>query len=119
MSSHSITSRVDAHSVRTAQFTLENNIIYFDQGDLLGANWADGTFIMRANLYYDARGNEVDFLDKSFAAWQATGQDRGSRIADPRFVNARKFDFRLQPKSPALQLGFHTIDMTTVGPRRL
>jgi parallel beta-helix repeat protein len=98
-------------------FILENNIVYFDQGDLLGANWADGTFLMRANLYYDARGNDVYFLDKSFAAWQTTGQDQGSRIADPLFVDARKFDFRLQPKSPALQLGFHPIDMTTVGPR--
>jgi len=104
-------------SEQHVSFTLENNIVYFDQGDLLGANWADGTFIMRANLYYDARGNDVYFLDKPFAAWQATGQDQGSRIADPLFVNARKFDFRLQPKSPALQLGFHPIDMTTVGPR--
>jgi len=104
-------------SEQHVSFTLENNIVYFDQGDLLGANWADGTFTMRANLYYDARGRDVYFLDKSFAAWQVTGQDQGSRVADPLFVNARKFDFRLQPKSPALQLGFHPIDMTTVGPR--
>jgi parallel beta-helix repeat protein len=104
-------------SEQHVSFTLENNIVYFDQGDLLGANWADGTFILRANLYYNAQGNDVYFLDKSFAAWQATGQDQGSRIADPLFVNARKFDFRLRPKSPALQLGFHPIDMTTVGPR--
>jgi parallel beta-helix repeat protein len=98
-------------------FTLENNIVYFDQGDLLGANWADGTFILRNNLYYDARGKEVYFTDKSFADWKASGQDQGSRIADPRFVNAKKFDFRLRPQSPALQMGFHPIDMTTVGPR--
>jgi parallel beta-helix repeat protein len=98
-------------------FTLENNIVYYDQGDLLGANWADGTFRMRANLYYNARSNDVYFLDKSFAAWQATGQDQGSRVADPLFVNARKFDFRLRPQSPALQMGFHQIDLTTVGPR--
>jgi parallel beta-helix repeat protein len=98
-------------------FTIENNIVYFDQGDLLGANWADGSFRMRDNLYYDARGNEVYFLNKSFAAWQASGQDEGSRIVDPLFVNARKFDFRLRPKSPALQVGFHPIDLTQVGPR--
>jgi parallel beta-helix repeat protein len=98
-------------------FTLENNIVYFDQGDLLGANWADGSFMMRENLYYDARGNDVRFADKSFAAWKASGQDTGSQIADPLFVNARKFDFRLRPKSPALQVGFHQIDLTTVGPR--
>jgi parallel beta-helix repeat protein len=104
-------------SEQHVSFTLENNIVYFDQGDLLGANWADGSFRMRENLYYDARGNGVYFLDKSFAAWQASGQDQGSRIADPLFANARRFDFRLQPGSPALQVGFHPIDLTEVGPR--
>jgi parallel beta-helix repeat protein len=98
-------------------FTLENNIVYFDQGALLGANWENGTFMTRKNLYYDARDTDIHFVNKSFEEWKASGQDEGSRIADPLFVNARKFDFRLQPKSPALQLGFHPIDMTTVGPR--
>jgi parallel beta-helix repeat protein len=105
-------------SEQHVSFTLENNIVYFDQGDLLGANWADSSFIMRDNLYYDARGNDVSFLDKSFATWQASGQDEGSRIADPLFVNARKFDFRLRPGSPASQVGFHQIDLTQVGPRQ-
>jgi parallel beta-helix repeat protein len=98
-------------------FTLENNIVYFDQGDLLGANWADGSFMTRENLYYDVRGNNIRFADKSFAEWQASGQDEASRIADPLFVNAGKLDFRLRPESPALQMGFHQIDLTTVGPR--
>jgi parallel beta-helix repeat protein len=104
-------------SEQHVSFTLENNIVYFDQGDLLGANWADGSFMTRGNLYYDARGKDIHFGDKSFAEWKASGQDEGSRIADPLFVNARKFDFRLRPKSPALQIGFHQIDLTTVGPR--
>jgi hypothetical protein len=38
-------------------------------------------------------------------------------IADPLFVNAGNLDFRLQPGSPALKMGFHPIDMATVGPR--
>jgi parallel beta-helix repeat protein len=104
-------------SEQQVSFTLENNIVYFDQGDLLGANWADGTFMTRQNLYYDARGKDIQFAGKSFAEWKASGQDEGSRIADPLFVDAEKFDFRLQPQSPALQIGFHQIDLTTVGPR--
>jgi len=104
-------------SEQHVSFTLENNIVYFDQGDLLGANWADGSFMMRKNLYYDTRGKNIHFADKSLEEWKASGQDEGSRIADPLFVNARKFDFRLRPKSPALQIGFHQIDLTTVGPR--
>ena len=100
-------------------FTLENNIVYFDQGDLLGANWADGSFMTRNNLYYDARRKDIRFVDNSFAEWKASGQDEGSLIADPLFVDAGKFDFRLRAESPALQMGFHQIDLTTVGPRGL
>jgi hypothetical protein len=85
--------------------------------DILGANWADGSFITRNNLYYDARRKDIRFADKSFAEWKASGQDEGSLIADPLFVNARNFDFRLRAESPALQMGFHQIDLTTVGPR--
>jgi parallel beta-helix repeat protein len=98
-------------------FTSENNIVYFNQGDLLGANWTDGSFITRDNLYYDTRGTDIRFAGKSFTEWQASGQDEGSRIADPLFINAANFDFRLQPESPALKMGFHQIDLTTVGPR--
>ncbi len=98
-------------------FTLENNIVYFDQGDLLGANWMDGSYITRDNLYYDVRGPDIRFANKSFSEWKASGQDRGSSIADPLFINAGNFDFRLRPESLALKMGFHQIDMTTVGPR--
>jgi hypothetical protein len=65
------------------------------------------------------RCNDVYFLGKCFAIWQASGQGEGSRIADPLFVNARRFDVRLQSGSPALQAGFHQIDSTQVGPKRI
>ncbi len=105
--------RAEPHS----SFTLENNIVYFDQGDVLGANWADGHYITKENLYFDTRTSDIHFIGKSFTDWQASGQDQGSRIADPLFINARKFDFRLRPESPALKMGFHQIDLTTIGPR--
>lgn len=98
-------------------FTMENNIVYFDEGTLLGGNWADGEFTMRHNFYYDTRGGAIGFAGKSFDEWQAMGQDRGSVIVDPLFVNAENFDFRLSGDSPALEGGFHQIDMGTVGPR--
>ena len=47
----------------------------------------------------------------------AGGQDKDSVIADPLFVNAGNFDFRLRADSPALKMGFQQIDMSTVGPR--
>ena len=104
--------RAEQHS----SFTLENNIVYFDQGDLLGSNWADGHFITKENLYYDTRTSTIQFAGTSFSGWQASGQDQGSRIADPLFINPQKFDFRLRPESPALKMGFHQIDLSTVGP---
>jgi parallel beta-helix repeat protein len=98
-------------------FTLEHNLIYFDQGSLLGTNWTEGKFTTRENLYYDTRGPDIRFVGKSFSDWKSSGQDRGSVITDPLFVNAGNFDFRLRPESPALKMGFRQIDMTGVGPR--
>jgi parallel beta-helix repeat protein len=98
-------------------FTLENNIVYFDHGEVLGYNWTDGSYLLRDNLYYDTQDSDVRFQGKSLSDWQATGQDQGSHIADPLFFNAGRFDFRLRPDSPALKMGFHEIDISTVGPR--
>ncbi len=42
----------------------------------------------------------------SWDQWQATGQDAGSRIADPRFVDPARDDYRLRSDSPAITLGF-------------
>jgi len=98
-------------------FTMEGNIIYFDQGNLLGTNWTEGKFTMRHNFYYDTRSSDISFAGKSFAQWQSSGQDQDSMVGDPLFVNAGNYDFRLRSESPALRGGFRQIDMTTVGPR--
>ena len=98
-------------------FTFEHNIVYFDQGRLLGSNWSGDQFKMNANLYFDTRSAAPRFAGLGFGEWQAAGHDQDSRIADPLFVNAANFDFRLRPESPALKMGFRQIDMSTVGPR--
>jgi hypothetical protein len=53
----------------------------------------------------------------SFAEWQATGQDKDSRVADPMFLAPEEGDFRLRPGSPAAEVGFETWDFSKVGPR--
>ena len=106
-------SRVEPHN----SFTLERNIVYFDQGRLLGSNWTGDKFTLRNNVYFDTRGTDIRFAGVPFTEWKAAGHDAGSVIADPLFVNAGNFDFRLRPESPALKMGFHQIDLAKVGPR--
>lgn len=98
-------------------FTFERNIVCFDQGRLLGGNWSGDQYVMKGNIYFDARGTKIRFAGKSFEQWQAEGRDAGSIIADPLFMNVSNFDFRLRSESPALRMGFHQIDITGVGPR--
>ena len=102
-----------------------HNIVYFTQGDLF-IPWAENTIKERLaageplgdwddNLYCNPNNPDLRFFGQDFAAWQALGLDQGSRIADPQFVNADEYDFRLKPTSPALQLGFQPIDTSEVG----
>jgi parallel beta-helix repeat protein len=106
-------SRMEPH----LSFTFVNNIVYFDQGELLGANWSDDKFKLDRNVYFDTRGGALRMADLPFDEWRKKGQDAQSVVADPLFVNAGSYDFRLKPNSPALKLGFKQIDMSTVGPR--
>ena len=96
-------------------FTFENNIVLFREGKLLGSNWKDDRYLMRSNLYWRTDGQPLTFAGKTFEAWQAKGQDRGSLVADPLFVDAEKLDFRLKPDSPAPRVGFVPFDHTEAG----
>jgi hypothetical protein len=68
-------------------------------------------------VYWDTRAGAVRFGTESWDEWRARGMDAGSAIADPLFVDAVNYDFRLRPDSPALKLGFRPIDLSGVGPR--
>ena len=115
----------DEHQVKRSRdedhlsFTFEKNLIVFDRGELLGSNWTGTTanFLTKGNVYWDYSARPVTFTDKklSLADWQMKGQEIGSVIADPLFVDPTKRDFRLQPGSPALALGIKSIDVSTMG----
>lgn len=97
--------------------TVESNLIYYRQGDLVDQLWPTSSSLLRRNLYWNAAGLPVKFRDKTFAEWQALGQDADSIIADPRFVNPERGDFRLQPDSPAARVGFKPFDYSQAGRR--
>ncbi|NMC20552.1 MAG: hypothetical protein GYA33_09040, partial [Thermogutta sp.] len=106
--------------------TFTRNILYMTQGTLfvpftertlqarLAAKEPLGTW--DENLYWHTGEREqLKFFKRSFAEWQALGLDRHSLLADPRFIDPAEYDFRLQPASPALGLGFQPIDVSQVG----
>ncbi len=97
-------------------FTFSNNIVLWDAGKLLDGEWLDPNLRMSHNLYWRSDGKTFDFSGKTFDAWQKSGQDEGSIIADPQFADVAKRDFRMQRDNPAVvQIGFKPFDFTLAG----
>ncbi|MCB1125099.1 MAG: right-handed parallel beta-helix repeat-containing protein [Verrucomicrobiae bacterium] len=126
-------SRVEPHE----SVFFERNIVYWREGALLEGNWQDQpyTFHFTASVNREARETfdsdwnlffnpetplkEVRFGGQTWETWNASGKDPHSRFADPLFVDADAADFRLKPDSPAFELGFEPIDLSSVGPREV
>lgn len=112
-------SRMEDH--RT--FTFENNIVLWDNdteavhGGKKAPAKADD-FVFARNVYWNTKGvYDKAFLGGSFAEWQRNGQDKGSVVADPLFVDPENGDFTLKPGSPAFALGFKAFDWASAGVR--
>ncbi len=52
----------------------------------------------------------------SWDEWRALGTEKQTVLADPKFVDPASHDYRLQPDSPALKLGFKPIPVDKIGP---
>ena len=104
-------SKVEDH----LSFTLERNLVYWKGGRLFEGHWKDGQVKLDHNLYWDASGSPMDFAGSDFAAWQKSGKDEGSLVADPLFVNPEQDDYRLLPHSPAEKVGFQPFDFGQAG----
>ena len=104
--------RVEEH----LSFTFENNIVYYKTGPLLSGRWTEVKVNMDNNCFWNAAGEKVMPAGMSFEDWQKTqGHDQHSIIADPMFVDAENYDFRLKPGSPALKIGFKPFDYSKAG----
>ena len=96
------------------------NLVVWQEGPLFNEkDWWSFATLWDYNLYWQSRGEPVQFMKDTFDEWKAKGLDVHSIIADPLFVDLARNDFRLRPDSPALKLGFHPIDLSDAGPRDL
>lgn len=99
-------------------FTFERNIVLWDEGKLLGhldAGWKGAQVKLAQNLFWRRDGAVFDFAGNTFEAWKALGQDAGSLIEDPLFVDPDRGDFHLKPGSPAEKIGFVPFDYESAG----
>jgi len=100
---------------KRCHYIAEGNIVYGGENPrMLDGPWKNGDWQLGRNVYWSV-GGEPTFAGLDFAAWQVQGKDQGSIVADPRFVDPENGDFRLQPDSPALALGFQPIDVERAG----
>ena len=94
-----------------------NNVVLVDRGPLVGRGVRNVGGVWANNVWYDLRGiAAAEFDGDPWAKWAASGKETGSVFADPKFRDAKAFDFALAPDSPALRIGFKPIDLTGVGP---
>jgi len=98
--------------------SVERNIVYWDRGK----TFTKYTGTLREKAKIDWTGNiwwktaePLEFNGKTFAEWQAKGNDATGFVADPGFVDAAKRDFRLKPDSPAVKAGFRPFDISAAG----
>ncbi len=100
-------------------FRFERNIVLYSTGTLLDVDWnisrPDSSYTLDHNVYWDLSGRPVTFFGKSLAEWQTAGNDAHSVVADPLFANSAAGDFTLAPQSPAVAMGFQSIDLSKAG----
>ncbi|MBI4581181.1 MAG: right-handed parallel beta-helix repeat-containing protein, partial [Planctomycetes bacterium] len=104
-------SRVEPH----LSFSFTNNILYYNRGKLHDGHWGDDKVHLASNLYWNAAGPVVFDGGKDLTAWQQTGKDVASIVADPMFENPANLDFRLKTGSPAGKIGFKPFDPGKAG----
>ena len=97
-------------------FSLENNIVYYKEGSVLGGGaWKKAKFVSKNNCFWNTAGEELSFIGNSLEEWQEKGHEKGSIIADPKFADPENGDYTLAADSPALKLGFKPFDYSKAG----
>jgi hypothetical protein len=102
--------RVEKHQ----SFAFTNNIVYTNSGEMLLGNFKEANVRMENNLYWDTRTEVPLFGEMSFKDWKKQ-KDHHSILADPTFIDAENYDFRLKSRATARKIGFKPFDATAAG----
>ena len=77
--------------------------------------WINGAGPAWIGFFPEWPGGMPDTAAGMWDRWRELGFDTRSVIADPLFVDPATYDFRLEPQSPALKMGFEPIDVSRIG----
>jgi len=103
--------RIEEHN----SFTFSNNVIYYTQGNMYGKQWDQVHAIVDKNCYWNP-SKPVSFNGKTMEEWRnAHKKDLKSIIADPKFYDISKCDFRMKNKAALKKIGFVPFDYTKAG----
>ena len=104
-------SRVEPHT----SFTFSRNIVLWKESELFNRPTGDDKVAFHHNLYWREDGRPVTFNGLDLDGWRKLGKGEGSQVADPKFADPRKGNFRLASESPASEIGFVPFDYTKAG----
>ena len=105
-------------------FTFERNIL-LTKGEPVYTGKGIEKIKADMNLFWDVEKKPLSYApdlfkpeeNESMDQLKARGYDLFSVVADPKFADPEHGDFTLAPDSPAFDIGFVPIDLSTVGPR--
>lgn len=104
--------------------SLHPHVWYAKSGDVFKNNLIFGAYRPIAmNICIPDEGKWGELMDfnffvtgdKNITRYTANGCDGNSLTGDPLFVDAASGDFRVEPQSPALKIGFRNFDMKNFG----
>ena len=67
------------------------------------------------NCYWKVGEPSPKFYGLSFKEWKKSGKDKHSIVADPRFIDPARYDFRFRNSSSARKIGFKPFDYAKAG----
>jgi len=103
--------RVENH----LSFSFLNNIVYYNDGVLLGGPWDKIKIEMDSNIFWNTR-EKVSFLNMDMKKWrEETGHDQNSLVTDPGFTNDEHPEFLPANKKALKKTGFIPFDYSKAG----